>query len=365
MLSLLLILFSWAGISQDIDVNKADTTIGTTQYQIEWLEANQIQNDDDDDLFEIDVSGYELDNLYLSIKSDREFYIFDSGALLFKSHNNSVQILLDSLRPLLYSDTLKLLLNNNSDHVSYGFYHLKEKSNTDYPFVSKPGIKEEKFSYEDEFIVLLIIFFILLAIFKGAYPKRFQDVYSISRNFSFRPYEGENIRLRLFEQDGFFLALIYTFASSIIVYLYFSPAESSIFNIREETSTGFFRTWLFISGLLMAKVLIIFTISFLYKSELFKSGKVNAFSIKEILNISTYFITLVIIATAALYLINGYLPAYWWGFVKNTILILYLFRMILVYFKILKLGGFTNLYLFSYFCTTEIFPFVIGLKYFY
>ncbi|MBK6265855.1 DUF4271 domain-containing protein [Marivirga sp. S37H4] len=364
MLHVLLIFFSWTGFSQNLESRQADVTDESVQYHINWLEKKQAQVEDN--LFYINITKYGIDEVSLSIRSDREFYLYDREKLLLKPGSNSTTLLVDSLKAILSTDILKVLVSPNTKNITYGFFRKVEiKKAINYSVIPRPNFKEEKNLFEGTVVALLIVFFILLASFKATFPKRFQDVFSISRNFSLRPYDGDSMRIRLFEQDGLFLALIYTFATSIVVYLYFSPQEMQLFAVDNGAITGFLQTWLFVLALLAAKIFIIFAMSFLYKSSLFKSSRMNSFFIKELLNLSTYFITLVIVLTTILYLYNGYLPTYWWVLAKNMVLVLYLFRMILMYFKILKLSGFTNLYLFSYFCTTEIFPFVIGLKYFY
>ncbi|WP_188467211.1 DUF4271 domain-containing protein [Marivirga lumbricoides] len=361
---LIIIIFSsfisWPGNSQSPSgVFSLFAEEDSGQFRLEWLEKHSLNLDEDK--YVIGLSTHKQENSRLYIHSDEEFYIFDNSALIGKSSNNNViDVALDSLKRVYTSDSITILLNPKAENLHYGVYHkIKGKIATVASLNITP--KESDNHLNNIFMILLLLFSVLLVSLKLSFSKRFVDVFSVSRNFSFRPYEGDNLRVRLFDQDGIFLSILYTFATAIIIYLYFQPADTN-YNISDniDVVSRFLRYWGAIVILLVLKLLLIFTMSLLYRS-----GRINTFYIKEMLNISTLLITLLIIFTAIVYLFNGFLPEIWWSLVRNILVLFYIIRVFLVYFKILKLSGFTNVYLFSYFCTTEIFPFVIGLKYFY
>lgn len=360
-ISILSICFSCASYSQPAaDFFNIPVEEASDQFKIDWIEKNVI--DVDENLYKINISGYNQKNLRLFIRSDAEFYIFINDKLIRKS---SADYIVDepitNLTKFNTSDSLNVLLNNEAQKLYYGMYQKIEAKITSDNTLEIVTL-ESASQLNNTFIILLIIFSVLLVSFKLSFSKRFQDVFSVSRNFSFRPYEGDNLRLRLFDQDGIFVSVIYTFATAVLIHLYFNPtsALNSISGESNEEVLEFLRAWGTIIVLLVLKLILIFTMSMLYRS-----GRINTFYIKELLNISTFLITLLLIFTGILFLFNGFLPDVWWTLVRNILVLFYIIRIFLVYFKILKLSGFTNVYLFSYFCTTEIFPFVIGLKYFY
>lgn len=331
----------------------------TTNYRIHWLFQENLKNPDEQTI--IDLSSLNEDNTFIKIESDKPFILFNNKRLIGSSEDNSFDILLNDLNHWLTSDTLIVFAENLAKNLNYGFY--KRERIPSYPAFAKDIQVETKGTPNTNgnlFILLLICFAILLSALKVNFSKKFQDVFSISRIFSLRPVEGDNLRLRLFDQDGLLAAVIYTFAMAIVLYLYNSEHNAVFFKSHSINYLEFFQSWVFIIILLAVKIFLIFLFSGLYKIS-----RINTFYIKELINISMFFVTLLVLVTIFIYFYSATLPNFWFSFVRNTLLIMYLIRMVLIYFKILKLSGFTNLYLFSYFCATEIFPFVIGLKYFY
>ena len=112
---------------------------------------------------------------------------------------------------------------------------------------------------------------------------------------------------------------------------------------------------------LISKVVLIAIVS----NYILVTVRIPAFYVKEMLNINLSFVIILFFSSILIFLLNGLIPAFWLPITLYAVLAFYVIRLILLYFKILKLSSFTNLYLFSYFCTTEIFPFLIGLKIFH
>lgn len=357
---ILSIFFSGTSYSQLAKPFNISADKATGEFKIAWIEKNML--DADENLYRISISEFEQVDARLFIRSDAAFHIFSNSKLIKKSSPDFVfDESIENLKKIAGADSIDVLLNNKAKALYYGVYQkldVKASEGTDLEITTVESTNQ----LSNTFIILLIAFSVLLVSLKLSFSKRFQDVFSVSRNFSFRPFEGDNLRLRLFDQDGIFLSIIYTFATATIIYLYFLPSNAENNNAGEnyEVVLEFLRAWGAILVLLVLKLVLIFTMSILYRS-----GRINTFYIKELLNISTFLITLLLVFTAAVYLFNGFLPNVWWTLARNILVLFYIIRVFLVYFKILKLSGFTNVYLFSYFCTTEIFPFVIGLKYFY
>ncbi len=344
---------------QGVPVNDSTVNNNEISYKINWLHQEKVEIPVEQ--FIIDISAYSSENTYLKIQSGKSFYLLNDTRLIGAVDNYEINLSVDSLSATLTSDTLIVFSKSGTDQFNYGFY---TRSNvTSYPaFTKEITLETNTFkSNQDNFLIgLMIVFLILLSALKVSFPKKFQDVFSLSVIFSTRPVEGDNLRLRLFEQDGLFVALLYTFATAIIIYLYVSHQDSVYFHLGSANFLLFFQSWLLIIILLIIKISFIFFLSGLYKTS-----RINNFYIKDLINTSTFFISLFLAATILLYFYGGDLPGYWEVLAKNTLVVMCLIRMGLLYFKILKLSGFTYLYLFSYFCATEIFPFVIGLKYFY
>ncbi len=218
-----------------------------------------------------------------------------------------------------------------------------------------------KVGYNDTLIFLLLLNLGLLSAFRVLYPKRFSEVFSLRRTFSLRPLESDSFRLRLFDRDTISAIFIYVLLTGVVITL-FSSSDYDIFEVNQRMalSIAFIKSVVILSFLVTAKIFLVTVLANIYGVR-----KMNLFYVKELINISLLFITILFFATIIVFLWSGSMPAFWLLTIKVTLIILYIIRSILLYFKILKLSGFTYLYLFSYFCTTEIFPLIIGLKYFY
>jgi hypothetical protein len=359
MISVLLSLFYGTVILPGLPVNGDTIKVNDSAYKIEWLYKKEVEKPESQ--FLIDISQYTIQNTFLELQSDQNFYLFNSTNLIGSSKNKSIDLSLDSLRKMLVSDTLIVFTKGEASRLKIGFYQKSQVN--EYPSFTdsiKAQSKPVSGKYQNLLILLVMLFLVLLTTLKVSFPKKFHDVFSLSRIFSTRPVEGDNLRLRLFEQDGLLATVLYTFAIAIIIYLYAGQESITFLNNDSADLRTFFQSWLISIVLLIIKIGLIFFLSALYKTS-----RINTFYIKELINISAFFITLFLTITMLLYFYGGSLPYFWGVLAKNALIIMYLIRTGLIFFKILKMSGFTYLYLFSYFCATEIFPFVIGLKYFY
>ncbi len=359
MLNVLLSLLLSVTPLQEKPVNDSTLNVNNTSYRINWLQQEIVNNADEQVI--INLAPFTGNETFLKIQSDKHFYLFNNTSLVAAAKSTEINLLVDSLRGHLSSDTLILFHQSAPALLKYGFYSKNKVTNLP-SFTQELGIIENTFGdgRTNFVIALIMVFLILLSTLKVSFSKKFQDVFSLSGTFSTRPVEGDNVRVRLFEQDGLFAALTYTFGTAIIIYLYLGFTSADYLEQNSANYISFFQSWLYIIILLIVKISVIFFLSGLYKTS-----RINTFYIKELINISTLFITILLTVTILLFFYKGGLPEYWGGLARYSIVGMYLIRMGLLYFKILKLSGFTYLYLFSYFCATEVFPFILGLKYFY
>jgi hypothetical protein len=161
------------------------------------------------------------------------------------------------------------------------------------------------------------------------------------------------------DRDNLVFAGLYVFLTAALIYFLILGKEIRFLGIEADGILSFLKIFLFITIGLIGKLLLV-----VIASNLFGNTRIPAYYIKEMLNINLFFIVLLFFSSILIFLLHATIPAFWLTIAIYGLLVLYLVRLIFLYFKILKLSSFSNLYLFSYFCTTEIFPFLIGLKYF-
>lgn len=215
--------------------------------------------------------------------------------------------------------------------------------------------------YKNHIVLLCLLSLMLLALLRVNFSNRFFEIFNLNRSFSLRPLEGDSNRLRLFDQSGIVSGISYIMLFSMIVSIYYFFKKDDLFLTHDFSFlTQFGISFLVISILLVVKIFIIYIASFI-----FKIGRINTYYVKELINLNLLFVSVLFILVVSIFLYIGDIPNYLHQLLGISFIIFYISRGFLLYFKILKLSGFTNVYLFSYFCTTEIFPFIIGIKYFY
>jgi hypothetical protein len=217
-------------------------------------------------------------------------------------------------------------------------------------------------TYHNAFIILLVLLGMFFISVKVTFPKKYEVLFTVYKSFSFRTLEPEAGRQRFFEQDNLLFAGLYTFLSAIMLFMLFTlgAIETNSFFQTGNPLFVFSKVWLLTIGLFIGKLILVSGFSALYKI----SG-LSAVYMKEMINLSILMVLLMLLINYGSYLILGEIDKGLLTVTKYTLVFLYLIRIVFLHFKILRLSGFTNLYLFSYFCATEIFPFLIGFKYFF
>lgn len=334
----------------DAVANKADLRI--------WHQADTLNLVDEwasDSVRQINLGLNNSSGLILEAKADAPFYLFNGEKLMKKSTNGLLEYSFDK-KP---NGEIYLSLDDNLRNLTYGIYSIDDPgSKTAYQ--SLVNSKRPTIWLSDNILLLLLIgASLFMVIVKANYDKRYLNVLSFSKIFTFRLKEGDQSRIRIMDQDNLVFAGLYVFVTAGLVYFLIIGKNISFLGIEPNGILSFFKILAVISTGLIGKVILIAIVS-----NLFGNNKIAAFYIKEMLNINLFFIIILFFSSILIYLYIGSIPQFWILVAIYGIVILYLVRLILIYFKILKLSSFSNLYLFSYFCTTEIFPFLIGLKYF-
>lgn len=331
---------------------------------MEWVFKENFQFTKVEDLVQKDafylvLNQYE-DSTWLYIKSDHAFYMFCGEQLIRKSVDHIIHMRVGELRNsqdgLLQ---ISITPTENSQLIEYGYYKIR---NLD---VQSNNIQLVSFDraisdpYKNTFLFIFLVLLVFLVAIKIGFQKRFEDIFSPTKIFTIRLNEAEQSRFRLFDQDNIIYSVLFTFITAAFIFLLLQETEYSLFGIYFMGTIGFLKLWIILSVLFISKVILIFVFS-----HLFGNPKISPYYVKEMLNINLFFLGLLFFSSTLIYLNMGEFPSYWPAIMKASFLIFFTIRLVLLYFKILKLSNFSKVYLFSYFCSTEIFPFIIGLKHF-
>jgi hypothetical protein len=293
--------------------------------------------------------------LHLEARSDAAFYLFFEDKLIAKSNEGYLAYSFkNNVRVPIY-----LSFAEKGQKLTYGIYATKRSDDAIvYSGLNKTE-RDDKWVSDNILVILLISASLLMVIIKLNYDKRYFSILSINKIFTLRLKEGDQSKSGILDKDNLVFAGLYIFLTAGLLYFLSLGKNTEIVGVQANGMLDFFKLLLVVAIGLLAKIVLI-SIS----SNLFGNGKLSAFYVTEMLNINLFFVIILFFSSILVYLFSGAIPALWLSITVYTLLLFYLARFILLYFKILKLSSFTNLYLFSYFCTTEIFPFLIGLKYF-
>tara|TARA_R110002012_G_scaffold114079_2_gene260475 strand:+ start:89227 stop:90261 length:1035 start_codon:yes stop_codon:yes gene_type:complete len=342
---------------QENKMQEDDSAVSDSELRV-WHQADTLTNIDEwpsDTLKQITLDLQNFSESILEVSSDAPTYLFSGEKLIEKSENNFLKYSFKSVP----TEQINISWDEKLQNMSFGVYSIENPdTKLDYQGLENSS-RENKWISDNILLILLIGASLFMVIVKANYDKRYLNILSISKIFTFRLKEGDQSRIRIMDQDNLVFAGLYVFLTAGLIYFLIMGKGISFLEIESNGILAFIKIISIISIGLIGKVILVAV-----ASNLFGNNRISAFYIKELLNINLFFVNVLFFTSILIYLYVGSIPSIWLTIAIYGIVALYLARLILIYFKILKLSSFSNLYLFSYFCTTEIFPFLIGLKYF-
>ncbi|WP_296619506.1 DUF4271 domain-containing protein [Marivirga sp.] len=352
-LSIFLILSCSQEKSEEKKIQATSETEGRIWHQTDTLMSTVKWSSDSVRQLRLDLGNYSA--LYLEAKSNADFYLFYGDKLIKKSSEGYLNHAFNNVQV----EGVFITLDRDVRDLSYGIYSI-EKANTTGAYPPMENVeRESKWISDNILLILLIGASLFMVIIKVNYDKRYLNTLSFSKIFTTHLNEGDQSRVRTMDQDNLVFAGFYSFLTAGLIYFLSVGKNVGFLGIEANGIIEYLKILGIVSIGLIVKVIWVSI-----ASNLFGNNKIIAFYIKEMLNINLFFVIILFFSSILIFLFKGAIPAFWLSTAIYGVLAFYFIRLILLYFKILKLSSFTNLYLFSYFCTTEIFPFLIGLKYF-
>lgn len=308
-----------------------------------------------DSIRQINLTLNYSSEVLLEVKSDAPVYLFYGDRLIKKSSDGYLQHSFNSN----INENIFLSLDKNVRVMSYGVYSLKRVNGNGAYLSLENSERESRWILDNILVILLLGASLIMVIVKINYDKRYFNILSFNKVFTTRLNDGDHSRMRIMDQDNIVFAGLYAFITAGLLYFLSLGKNINFLGIEPNGFIEYLKILSIVAIGLIAKVILVAV-----ASNLFGNNKISAFYVKEMLNINTFFVIILFFSSILIFLFKGAIPTFWLSIAIYAMLACYVIRLILLYFKILKLSSFSNLYLFSYFCTTEIFPFLIGLKYF-
>lgn len=300
---------------------------------------------------------------YLIISHPHPTVLFVDGKIFsFAERQGNFRLPVDSLYRVLNRE--QVLVTVFSEMREYD--QLSTTISAETFFFESQGMKmapEPRVTFErsDLFIILLLLA-VFYALTLNTNRKSMQDFYSVEQALSGRIKDDSVYRLKLFAQNNL---LIFLFHASVISFLMVVLTRYSDFHFTFEKylADSDFVNWLLLSVIIFFAFFLKY-ILIKYLGELFDLGSSANYYFYEFMRLSmNFFMALLIVASIVLigfpYLAGGMIR------MGLTVTFVFMFvRLIFIFMRIARMSGFKNVHLFSYLCTTETLPIIIGIKYF-
>jgi hypothetical protein len=271
--------------------------------------------------------------------------------------------LLDSLQDIFQADALQLTLFNkegfeNPGDSKIGFIRRSFNSAMNVNPISERNMDNGS-NYYKIIILILITFFVILYVY---FPAELFDFLSLRLLMTFRYTDTFLTKYRSLTKTQT-LVIMYQAAllsAILVVFLnyYNNPLEQFfIFSINPILS------WLLIFVIVLIsiflKIILIGAISSLFGI----SDRKNFYFI-EFLRMAMIFYSIVFVIVSYVVINQFYLIDFLLDKLVLIVIIFNLTRFLILYFKFRSAITIKSLHLFSYLCTTELIPIIIGLKFF-
>ena len=217
----------------------------------------------------------------------------------------------------------------------------------------------------DFFVIGLIALLIMYAILINQYPKTFKTIYNLSGMLSFRMRE-KDMRIRLInEAHILFLVQHCLLVAFLLIMLVTSSQVSSMatpyINFSPNTVSAFILLWVELSVIVFATIWIKYVLIMLF-GTLFRLRYLKNFHMFDFMRMSLVFWIAIFFLVICTYQNINVTDAFYSKMLIYLFVIFAIGRIIILYLRLFKNAQFRNMYLFSYICTAEIIPLLVGLE---
>lgn len=217
----------------------------------------------------------------------------------------------------------------------------------------------------DLFIILSILLLCVFAVSKVVFPKLFMESISVDKLFGFRVKEDLGSTIRPFSTEHIYFTALFAFNLSFVILFIFNSSlfDQETLPVLEVNSIWHGLLVWIILGIVVNLTIYLKYILIAITGWLFHTRQVVSRHFTDYINASALFYILVSICLS----MGTYSTFVSSGVFLNTvalIIVLFLFyRTTLLYIKLIQLSPYSKLFIFSYICTTELIPILIGLNF--
>jgi hypothetical protein len=358
-------LISITAYSQDFLVEK-DLRLDWTFYSQDEQTVLPFLDANDESPYAIHLL-HDLDygkGTFLKVQIPAASSLFIENKFVFHFDKDTTRLFsIDSLRSQLSRDYLYLTLYSKAGFEappasSIGF--LRRDFDTD---MNVNPISHREIDARNDYIkIIILLVFTFFVLLHTLLPSELREFYSIGSLFTFRYTDTYLTKYRIITKTQT-LVIVYQaamLAAIMIVSLhYYNNPLGASFVMRVNPIFGWMMIFALTLALIFFKYILITIVSYLFGI----SDRINFYFV-EYLRMAMIFYSM-IFAVISYVVINRFYALD--GLLKALIVIVIIFnflRLIVIYFKFQRNISIKNLHLFSYLCSTELIPIVIGLNFF-
>lgn len=317
----------------------------------------------------VSTRGNESKSLDLKIPKGYSYFINHQYGGVFD--REKVSWSLDSLQ-MRYGESFLLTLYHargiqlSAIQIHYGAVDTLTAAAMPYADLKPMPRKEEKSGLRNFFIIGFWLILGFFAFVRLRYPKRYKFYFSFSHLLSTKLIDESDYRSSVANAENLSFLFLYSLLVSFMLLL-IAPHFTYLQPYLPVTFTDSYMQFLGLWGLGVILFMAIMLLKYgvvQFMSTLFGFRGFTTYYFYEFLQTSLIELVLLFgLWTLGYSFLDAFTIKFSYFFIDG-LLILMVLRGILLYYKILKTGRFKNLYLFSYFCTTELIPLVLILKFF-
>jgi hypothetical protein len=219
--------------------------------------------------------------------------------------------------------------------------------------------------FSNFYMVGVMVLLVALAFLHTSFRRFFNDYFNIGKAYSIRVRNDGFYKQKMMTSVNILFILFLSLALSYLVLSFYSFSnfnKNYLFELIYNNAVGV--TWIMLAGIILtAYILKYYFIQM--TSSIFLVKDFKKVHYYDVVRMTLIFCTLLVITYIVYYLNFDVIESVnfvVWAF--PVVLIFLVFRTIIIFLKLMSLYPYRKLHLFSYLCTTEIIPLLIGLKFF-
>lgn len=208
---------------------------------------------------------------------------------------------------------------------------------------------------------MVFVLLCFLVVSKLLFPKLFASVYNYRKFFSFKPTEDFGAGIQLLSTESIhFTGLMSAMLGFVLVNLVQMKPEIFPEIMQINSFGGGLFLWVIFSLLIFILLFLKYVFTAMI-GWLFDLRQPQTRHFQEVLSLNHLFSGLLFLLFTIVLFSRFHFPSQLGGVLLAATSIYLFYRLISLFFKIRQHTGSSMLYIFSYLCTTEIFPLAIGI----